>query len=530
MDLDGTVLFLLVTILNLHHNSECANILAIFPLADRSDNYLYQRLLKGLADQGHLITSISAHEFDLGLRNGSVRDVILSGFADKSDRQLKELNYEALQTEGQFHYQDYYLKNILEIYNKTLWHGNVRKFIINNKKKFDVIIIDYYWSDSLLVFSKIFKCPVIAFSNYGLIDPYTNSIAGNPLPPSYVRHPFLNIVNSYSTLSFLERTYNFINYLSGSIFNSIYLIPRHNELIRTAYKKRFKNNPPDVTTLQAKISLVLLNSHPSIRQATPLVPNAMEIAGFHIDPPEQLPEDLQDFLDGAKSGAVYFSLGLNVRTRNIPDWKKQVFMNVFKKLNLRVLWKYDGEKLIDSSPKVMLRRWVPQRDVLGHPNIKLFINNGGYNSLLEIAHFGVPSLMIPIFPENHKNALQAQDNGYALTLPYNSKNFSEEVLYALAKELLENPRYREAARTQSQLFRDRPIEPLREAIYWIEYVIRTNGAIHLRVLGSTLPFYKFYMLDVILCLISTFTVSLMSVYVCAKRLCRRKIELKIKQN
>ncbi|XP_066245979.1 UDP-glucosyltransferase 2-like [Euwallacea similis] len=529
MNLGITILFLLITILNLHHYSECANILAVFPLPDRSDNYLYQRLLKGLADQGHLITSISAHEFDLGIRNGSVRDVILSGFADKLDRQLKEVNYEAFQVESWFDNQSY-LNSILEIYNKTLWHRNVRGFIKSNNKKFDAIIIDYYWSESLLIFSKIFNCPIIAFSNFGLTDPYVNSIAGNPLPSSYIRHPFLNTANSYTALSFLERTYNFLNYLFDSVFNSIYLIPLHNELIRTAYKKRFKNNPPDVTTLQGKISLVLLNSHPSIRQATPLVPNAMEIAGFHIDPPEQLPEDLQDFLDGAKSGAVYFSLGLNVRTRNIPEWKKQVFMNVFKRLNLRVLWKYDGEELIDSSPKVMLKRWVPQRDVLDHPNLKLFISNGGYNSLLEIAHFGVPSLMIPIFPENYKSALQAQDNGYALTLPYNSNNFSEKVLYALAKEMLDNPKYREAARIQSQLFRDRPVEPLDEAIYWIEYVIRTNGAAHLKVLGATLPFYKFYMLDVILCLISILILSLISICVCVKRLCRRRSKLKIKQN
>lgn len=44
---------------------------------------------------------------------------------------------------------------------------------------------------------------------------------------------------------------------------------------------------------------------------------------------------------------------------------------------------------------------------------------------------------------------------------------------------------------------DRPMKPIEVADYWIKYVVRHNGAPHLRVAGISLPLYKYYMLDVL---------------------------------
>lgn len=226
---------------------------------------------------------------------------------------------------------------MLRIYNKTLWHRNVREFIKKTKKKhFDVVIIDNLWSDTLLVFSKIFDCPAVIFSSNG--DPLLDN------SPFYVKH--------------------FITYFLNSLYENFYLTPVHNTIIRTAFKKRF-NNEIDVKELRKKVSLVLLNSHPTFRPSTPLVPNAIEIAGFHIDPPEELYENLQKVLDEATQGVIFFSLGLGVRSRNIPTSKKQLFLNVFKKLNYTVIWKIDGEELPEDLENVFTIRWAPQRDLLG---------------------------------------------------------------------------------------------------------------------------------------------------------------------
>lgn len=179
---------------------------------------------------------------------------------------------------------------------------------------------------------------------------------------SYVKHPLLESPNNQ--INFNKRIHNFIVYFRNILYDKFDLTPVHNTIIQTAYKKRF-NNKIDVVELRKKISLVLLNSHPTFRPPTPLVPNAIEIAGFHIDPPEELYENLQKVLDEATQGVIFFSLGLGVRTRNIPTSKKQLFLNVFKKLKLTVIWKIDGEELPEDLENVFTIRWAPQRDLLG---------------------------------------------------------------------------------------------------------------------------------------------------------------------
>lgn len=57
--------------------------------------------------------------------------------------------------------------------------------------------------------------------------------------------------------------------------------------------------------------------------------------------------------------------------------------------------------------------------------------------------------------------------------------------------------YRENTQKVSQLIQDQPMTGLEKAIWWIEYVIRHNGAKHLRSPAIDLPNYQNYLLDVI---------------------------------
>lgn len=77
------------------------------------------------------------------------------------------------------------------------------------------------------------------------------------------------------------------------------------------------------------------------------------------------------------------------------------------------------------------------------------------------------------------------------------------------------------------------MKPMDTAVYWIEYVIRTNGARHLRVVGTTLPWYKYYLVDVIAFLVVS---SMLMIYAIFKfmgllaRLFARKDKIKIKKS
>jgi glucuronosyltransferase len=58
-------------------------------------------------------------------------------------------------------------------------------------------------------------------------------------------------------------------------------------------------------------------------------------------------------------------------------------------------------------------------------------------------------------------------------------------------------RYRENAQRLSRIYRDQPLTPLEQAVYWTEYVIRHKGAPHLRSAALDLAWYQYFLLDVI---------------------------------
>jgi len=58
-------------------------------------------------------------------------------------------------------------------------------------------------------------------------------------------------------------------------------------------------------------------------------------------------------------------------------------------------------------------------------------------------------------------------------------------------------RYTESAKLLYKTYRDRPIHPLDEAIYWTEYVMRYKGAPHLQSAAKDLNFFQYHSLDVI---------------------------------
>jgi glucuronosyltransferase len=62
---------------------------------------------------------------------------------------------------------------------------------------------------------------------------------------------------------------------------------------------------------------------------------------------------------------------------------------------------------------------------------------------------------------------------------------------------LSHYRYRENAQRLSRIYRDQPLTPLEQAVFWTEYVIRHKGAPHMRSAALDLTWYQYFLLDVI---------------------------------
>lgn len=75
-------------------------------------------------------------------------------------------------------------------------------------------------------------------------------------------------------------------------------------------------------------------------------------------------QDLQKLLDNAKNGLIYFSMGSNLKSKDLPDEMKESILKVFSELKQTVLWKF--EEVLPNAPKnVHIVNWAPQNSILG---------------------------------------------------------------------------------------------------------------------------------------------------------------------
>ena len=72
----------------------------------------------------------------------------------------------------------------------------------------------------------------------------------------------------------------------------------------------------------------------------------------------------------------------------------------------------------------------------------------------------------------------------------------------------------------SGLLKDRRQTPLQETCDWIEYVLRHGGARHLRAQVFNIPWYQYYLLDVVVFLVPMVTVVAMVIRLACRCLCR----------
>lgn len=192
---------------------------------------------------------------------------------------------------------------------------------------------------------------------------------------------------------------------------------------------------------------------------------------------------------------------------------KSIIIEVFRELPYNILWKidWDGKGVPNN---VHIEKWLPQQDVLrkflnfykmiaktfsilnlGHPHIKLFITQGGIQSMQEALFNKIPLIGIPFFGDQFSNVQKMIKRGYGLKL--NRENITKENFRETILEVLTNPSYKEKAEEMGNLLQDEPTTSLERAIWWIEYVIRHKGAPLFKSNAVEMPLWKYCMLDII---------------------------------
>jgi len=148
-------------------------------------------------------------------------------------------------------------------------------------------------------------------------------------------------------------------------------------------------------------------------------------------------QDLEEFVTkSGKDGFIYFSLGSIVKAKTMSEEKRKLFLNVFSKLKQQVVWKWETETMPDLPKNVKLSKWLPQQDLLGHPNIKMFITHCGGGGTEEAIYHGVPLVGMPFFGDQNLNAGMAKRLGFLVETDWNE--LTEEMLTNAINEILTN--------------------------------------------------------------------------------------------
>lgn len=373
--------------------------------------------------------------------------------------------------------------------------------------KYDLVLTDPAIAPGV-VLAKYLKLPVVL--NVRWITSGEGHFAMAPSPLSYIPVPGSGLTDKM----------NFIQRVKNMLFYSI-IVVQQKFLVGPSYDvicDKYIEGGCDIISLLQEADIWLFRSDFVFEFPRPTMPNVVYIGGFQCKPAQPLPADLEEFVQSAgEHGVIIMTLGTLVNA--LPKDVADEIAGVFAKMPQKVIWRHRGERPSTLGNNTLIVDWMPQKDLLGHPQIKVFVAHGGTNGVQEAIYHGVPVLGIPLFFDQYDNLLRLQERGAAKIIELinvNGHSFEQGL-----KEVLHDGSYRQNIQRLSRLHRDQLMAPMDQAVFWVEYVMRHKGAPHLRTEAYKMPWYSYYCLDVLLLLLTAATVLLLSTLAMIRFLCCR---------
>ncbi|XP_063705569.1 UDP-glycosyltransferase UGT4-like [Culicoides brevitarsis] len=465
-------------------NVDSARILCFYPTPSKSGVLIAQPLMEELAKRGHEVTFVSP--FPLGKSVPNYRDVVIS----VKNEATRELTQRVTSKEQKHNILTWLPKLVTLSSEATIEVIKDEKFQeIMKKEKFDLIVFGYLFNNFQLGLQEHFNCSSVVLSSAPFFH-FLEELLGHPNNPEAVRSIMLKKDEEMTGMNFFERVLNTLAYFVEHLM-FIYVEYRN----QFYFDEIFPESKLGYSNAKKNVSLVLVNQYLSEGWIRPLLPSVIEVGGLQIkETPSPLPDDIQKFIESSKDGVVLVSFGTNFRSIDLQQEKLSILMKSFSKLEQKVIWKFENETLPNLPKNVLIKTWLPQDDILAHPNTKAFVTHCGISSYNEALFHAVPIVAIPFVSDQPMNAKRAKDAGWAEIVPF--LELTEEKLDAALTEILKNPKFKKNVKVLSDKYRDRPITAMQSAIYWIEYVIRHEGAPQLRYPGINLNYFQQRGLDI----------------------------------
>ncbi|XP_065216830.1 UDP-glucosyltransferase 2-like [Planococcus citri] len=454
--------------------------------------------MKSLIESGHEVAVITSFPEQASAEN-------YSSIIDVSEKKLHLV--------GQSTFDEFSTQNVFKVFSmgpkdiefsycsKVLNLPEIQRILNSDEKLYDVVFVE------ILSFYKCFlpaaekmKIPVIGTVTLRTWITADHAIH-NPNHPAYI--PYELVTQKWKLDHIVGRLINAWNHI---------VVLWYENFVFSRKLKQFHNDYIEQLDslglgkyLSMEPDLIFYNNHASLLPR-PMNPNAIEIGGIHMKGAKTLPKDIHEFIDGAEHGVILFTLGSVVRAASLSPENQKAFRDAFAEIPQRVIWKFE-DKIENVSHNVMILDWVPQRDILEHKNVIAFISHCGLGGTNEAVYTATPVVACPLFCDQVDNAELLENIDVAVRLDIYDIT-KENVLNAL-NAIINDTRYYNNMQKLSKQFKDRPMTPQQSVVYWTEYVIRHQGASHLKSPASRLSWYQFLMLDVLL-----IVALILAVFVC----------------
>ncbi len=199
--------------------------------------------------------------------------------------------------------------------------------------------------------------------------------------------------------------------------------------------------------------------------STTTMPNVVYMGGFQCKPAKPLPDELEKFVQSSgEHGVIIMSLG-TVFGQLLSEINDEIAA-AFAQLPQKVIWRHKGPRPANLGNNTLIVDWLPQNDLLGHPQTKLFVAHGGTNGVQEAIYHGVPIVGLPLAFDQPDNLSRMQAKGTAKIVDI--ATLDRTVFLEALKGVLHNPSYRKNMQRLSKLHHDQPMKPLDRAVFWIE--------------------------------------------------------------
>ncbi|XP_022171389.1 UDP-glucuronosyltransferase 2B30-like [Myzus persicae] len=463
-----------------------ADILAFFPLPIYSHFSGFNPLFLELANRGHRVTVVSPF-YPKGNVPNTYRHVPIPDVKIQRIRSPLEIRH-TYRVTNMINVK----QGMIKMVTRTLELNETRAFLNDTRYAFDVVLAECWYSDIYLAIGHRYSAPVVCLSPMAPSVTLSQSL-GMPDHPAYVPSFWLRYSDS---MSFGERLYNSAIAAAELIVSEIAFQSTDQQMLDDLYTYPGHRNCPPLDALRQAVQLTLVNGHHSVSYARPYPPNVVQVAGMHMRPQTSSTVDqkFKALLDGATNGAIYFSFGSNIKMSDLGERDVQSFVESFRKLKQIVLWKWENGTIANLPDNVYIDKWFPQQYILSHRNCKLFITHGGYHSLVEALHYGLPLIGFPFYTDQFYNMRFVIENGFGIEILL--ENLNVKVLVDAIGKIFSDINYKKNAQTASSIFLDLPNSAMDTAVHSVEYLIRNGVADYKLPASMSLNRYEYFLVDV----------------------------------